>query len=163
MATPKKSLALQAKMPRLLPKAVEECWSVRRLAKEAGCSPSTASKYFSEYSAKIGQIEQEVTDSLPDILREEALACSRSAASRLRAYRLGMNRLIDQMAEEEELDARTVATILQAEERFTNLFRKLTGLDMAEKQAIAQAGKTEVKFEWLGAESLDLSLVVDIE
>lgn len=34
---------------------------------------------------------------------------------------------------------------------------------MAEKQAIAQAGKTEVKFEWLGAESLDLSQVVDIE
>ena len=150
-------------MPLLLPKAVEQGWSARKLAKEAGCSPSTASKYFSEYSAKIGQIDQEVTDSLPDILRDEALACTRSVASRLRAYRINMDRLIEQAEEEEALDPRTMATILQAEERLLNLYRKATGLDLAEKQAIAQAGKTEVKFEWLGTESLDLSLVVNIE
>lgn len=141
----------------LLPRAIREHWSARRLAREAKVDQQTAGSLLRAASSKMEQaVDREIGDTVSRLARIAREA--RDADLKLTARHAALvERAMRQIEQSPDIDVKELGTLTALRDKHASLIERLTGLDVAKKIAVArEAGKDGAALtSWDGVEALD--------
>lgn len=149
-------------MAALLPQAMREHWSARKLAREAKTDQQTAGLMLKALSSKVEQqLDREVGSEVSRLASIAREARDADLALLPRHLRL-VERAIKQLEVSADLDVKELATLTGLRAQHAKLIEQLTGLDVAKAVAIRREANKDgaALMSWDGVEALD-ALPVD--